>query len=55
MKTLQKLIYTLEEQEAADITVIGNMQLISWELESVMQKMKLIKSLQGLPLLLYLH
>ena len=55
MKTLQKLIYTLEEQEAADITVIGNMQLISWELELVMQKMKLIKSLQGLPLLLYLH
>ncbi len=43
MKILPKRICTLEELEAADTTAIGNMQLISWELESVMQKTKLTK------------
>ncbi len=55
MKILPKRICTLEELEAADTTAIGNMQLISWELESVMQKTKLTKSLQESLPLQYLH
>ncbi len=56
MKILPKRICTLEELEAADTTAIGNMQLISWELESVMQKTKLTKSLQeSLPHNIYIN